>query len=128
MIAAGAVFAALAALVHVAIFYLEAIAWTSPKAREIFGTTEEESENTRELAFNQGFYNLFLAIEVAIGVVVLIAGSTSVGVALVLAGTVSMLAAALVLAITSPDKRGAAARQGTLPLVAIVATIVGILI
>lgn len=128
MIAVGAVFAALAALVHVLIFYLESMAWTTPRGRAVFGTTREEAENTRELAFNQGFYNLFLALQVVAGVVLLLAGATGTGVALVLAGTASMAAAATVLAVTSPEKRSAAMKQGVFPMIAVVLTAVGLIV
>ena len=68
MVIAGLVLAAIAALVHVFIFYLESIAWTSARARATFGTgTVEQASAQKELAFNQGFYNLFLAIGVVIG-------------------------------------------------------------
>lgn len=62
MVIAGLVLAGLAALIHVYIFYMESIAWTGAKARATFGTTIEEAEATKSLAFNQGFYNLVLAI------------------------------------------------------------------
>lgn len=54
MVIAGLVFAGLAALLHVFIFYLESMAWTT-RARAVFGTTAQEAEATREMAFNQGF-------------------------------------------------------------------------
>lgn len=127
MIAAGLVLAALAALVHVYIFTLESLTWTSPRTRATFGTTPEGAEATKELAFNQGFYNLFLAVVAAAGVVATATGATSVGAALVLAGTGSMLAAALVLVLSSPAKARAAAVQGVFPLLAVVATLVGLL-
>ncbi|TKR26761.1 DUF1304 domain-containing protein [Cellulomonas hominis] len=127
MIAAGLVLSALAALVHVYIFTLESVSWTSPRTRAVFGTTPEEAEATRELAFNQGFYNLFLAVVAAAGVIATATGATSVGAALVLAGTGSMLAAALVLVLSSPDKARAAVSQGTFPLLAVVATLIGLL-
>lgn len=126
MIVLGAVFATLAAVIHVVIFYLESVGWTGSRARAVFGTTQEEAEATRELAFNQGFYNLFLAIEVIVGALVLVAGSTGVGSALVLAGVGSMTAAAALLAVTSPDKRGAAAKQGGFPALAVVFLVAGL--
>jgi len=127
MIAAGLVLAALAALVHVYIFTLESLTWTSPRTRATFGTTPEGAEATKELAFNQGFYNLFLAVVAAAGVVATATGADAVGAALVLAGTGSMLAAALVLVLSSPAKARAAAVQGLFPLLAVVATVVGLL-
>jgi len=62
MTTAGLVFAALAALSHVYIFTMESLTWTSARTRATFGTTAQEAETTKLLAFNQGFYNLFLAI------------------------------------------------------------------
>ena len=117
------VFAIFAALLHVFIFYMESISWTSEKTRSTFGMSEEVAENTKEMAFNQGFYNLFLAIEVFAGVGLYITGAQGVGLALMLFGTGSMLAAALLLFVTSPDKRSAAIKQGTLPLIAVIALI-----
>ena len=76
MITAGLVFAILAALLHVYIFVMESLTWTSPRTRATFGTTPETAETTKELAFNQGFYNLFLAIVTGIGVVAVFMGTT----------------------------------------------------
>lgn len=127
MILLGFVLAGLAALVHVFIFWMESLAWTSERARRTFGTgTVQEAEATRELAFNQGFYNLFLALTALLGVGLVIVGATTVGVTLVFAGTGMMLAAALVLVLSDPSKLRAAAMQGTLPLLAVIATAVGV--
>ena len=126
MITAGLVFAVLAALLHVYIFVMESLMWTSPRARATFGTTPETAQITKELAFNQGFYNLFLAIISVIGVVTVLMGATAVGVALVFAGVGSMLAAALVLLVSSPDKARAAIVQGTLPVIAVVLLVIGL--
>ncbi|WP_454041021.1 DUF1304 family protein [Cellulosimicrobium sp. Marseille-Q8652] len=126
MIAVGLVLATAAAVLHVVIFYLESVAWTSPRARATFATTAEEAEATRSLAFNQGFYNLFLAIVTLLGVVLHVAGETTVGTTLVLTGTGSMLAAALVLLLSSRAHRAAAVKQGTLPLLAVVAVVVAL--
>lgn len=126
MIIAGLVFAVLAALLHVYIFVLESLRWTAPRTRATFGTTEEQVLATKELAFNQGFYNLFLAIVTAVGVVFAFAGCGAVGLALTFAGVGSMLAAALVLGISSPDKARSAVVQGTFPLVAVVLLVVGL--
>ena len=126
MITAGLVFAILAALLHVYIFVMESLTWTSPRTRATFGTTPDTAETTKELAFNQGFYNLFLAIVTAIGVAAVLIGAKAVGVALVFAGVGSMLAAAAVLLVSSPDKARAAATQGTFPLIAIVLLVIGL--
>jgi putative membrane protein len=128
LITAGLVLAVLAALLHVYIFVMESLTWTSPRTRATFGTTPETAETTKELAFNQGFYNLFLAIVTAIGVAAVLIGAKAVGVALVFAGVGSMLAAALVLLLSSPDKARAAITQGTLPLIAVVLLVIGLAI
>jgi putative membrane protein len=120
MLTAGLVFAALAALLHVYIFVMESLTWTSPRTRATFGTTAEEAETTKVLAFNQGFYNLFLAIVTGIGIVAMCLGHKEVGAALVFAGVGSMLAAAVVLLASSPDTARAAVTQGAFPLIAVV--------
>ena len=126
MITAGLVFAIVAALLHVYIFVMESLTWTSPRTRATFGTTPETAETTKELAFNQGFYNLFLAVVTAVGVIGAFTGHRAVGVALVFAGVGSMLAAAVVLLSSSPDKARAAVTQGTFPLIAIVLLVIGL--
>jgi putative membrane protein len=126
MVTAGVVFAALAALLHVYIFVMESLTWTSARTRATFGITEEEAAATKELAFNQGFYNLFLAIVTAVGIVAVFTGCQAIGAALVFAGVGSMLAAALVLLLSSPDKARAAVIQGTFPLIAIVLLAIGL--
>lgn len=128
MTVAGLVLAGLAAALHVFIFYLESIAWTSPRARATFGTTEAEAETTKSLAFNQGFYNLFLALAVFIGLIVFGAGSATVGLTLVFVGAGSMLAAALVLALSSRELLASALKQGTLPLFGVLGLLVGVLV
>ncbi len=128
MVIAGIVFAALAALLHVYIFVMESVTWTSPRTRATFGTTVEEAEVTKLLAFNQGFYNLFLAIVTGIGIVAMALGHNAVGVALVFAGIGSMAAAALVLMASSPDKARAAAVQATFPLLGIALLLIGLLL
>jgi len=126
MLTAGLVFAALASLLHVYIFTMESLTWTSARTRATFGTTAEEAETTKLLAFNQGFYNLFLAIVTGLGIPPVVMGDTAVGVALVFAGVGSMAAAAVVLLLSAPDKARAALIQGTFPVIAIVLLVLGL--
>lgn len=129
MVIAGLVLAAVAGLLHVFIFYLESIAWTSARARATFGIgTLEEATVQKELAFNQGFYNLFLAIAVFVGIVLYAIGFDAVGATLVFTGTASMVAAALVLALSSPDKIAAALKQGVVPGLAVIALAGGLIV
>ncbi|NII51775.1 DUF1304 domain-containing protein [Frigoribacterium endophyticum] len=120
---------ALAALLHVYIFVMESVLWTTPRVRATFGiSSDAQAEHTKPLAYNQGFYNLFLAIVTVVGVVLIAsddsAGASPAGVALLVAGTGSMLAAALVLVLSDRTKVRAATLQGVFPLVSLVALLI----
>lgn len=120
MTAAALVFAGLAALLHVYIWVMESLTWTSPKTRATFGTSTEEAAATKEMAFNQGFYNLFLAVITFGGIGTILADHDDVGATLVFCGAGSMVAAGLVLLLSSPDKARAALTQLTLPAIGVV--------
>jgi putative membrane protein len=126
MVTAALVFATLAALLHVYIFTMESLTWTSKRTRATFGTTPEEAETTRLLAFNQGFYNLFLAIVSGLGIAAMVMGHKDVGAALVFAGVGSMAAAAVVLVLSALDKARSAVIQGLFPVIAVVLLVVGL--
>lgn len=128
MIIAAQILATAAALLHIYIFSMESLTWTTAKTRSVFKTSEAEAEATREMAFNQGFYNLFLAVASIAGVITSGLGHMAVGATLVFAGTGSMLAAALVLALGSPGKAKLAIKQGILPLLAIALLILGLML
>jgi putative membrane protein len=127
MVYAGLIAAGLAALLHVYIWVMESLTWTSPRTRATFGISEQEALATKELAYNQGFYNLFLAVVTFVGLVLGGLGYFDTGLALIFAGTGSMLAAAVVLLASSPDKARAAIAQGIVPLIAIVLLVLGLL-
>ena len=112
--------AALAGAIHVLFFCMESLWWTKPAVFRRFRSTEAQAQMTKSLAFNQGFYNLFLAVVTAVGIAAMLLGHTGVGAALVFAGVGSMLAAAAVLLASSPDKARAAVTQGAFPLIAVV--------
>ena len=121
MLIVALVLAALASLLHVYIWWLESFAWTGA-ARKVFGTTADQAEQTRELAYNQGFYNLFLAVSGLVGVVLLLGDhEDAVGTTLVVVALGSMLSAALVLLLSSRGLRRAAINQGLLPLLGLLA-------
>ncbi|MBA4023527.1 MAG: DUF1304 domain-containing protein [Gordonia sp.] len=122
----GLIFAGLAALIHVYIFVLESVQWTAPATRKTFGTSAEQAEATKEMAYNQGFYNLFLAIVTVIGIVLIAVDQTAAGAALVFAGAGSMVAAGLVLITSSPSKARAALIQLVPPAIGVVALIIGL--
>jgi putative membrane protein len=126
MLIAGLILAALAGAFHVFIFVLESVRWTQPATRRIFGVrTEADAETMKQLAFNQGFYHLVLALAAFLGVILVAGGLSIAGLTLALAGTGMMLAAALVLVIADRTKLRPAVMQGTLPLLAVVALALG---
>jgi len=125
--AIAAAFALVAAVVHVYIFVLESMLWTTPRARATFATTPDAAVTTRELAYNQGWYNLFLAVGTVLGLALSRSGDVTVraaGVGVLLLATASMVGAALVLVQRTPKLARAAAVQGFAPLVAIVLIVV----
>ncbi|WP_375390321.1 DUF1304 domain-containing protein [uncultured Amnibacterium sp.] len=127
MLIAGLVLAAIGALVHVSIFVLESVLWRSERARRIFGTTAEEAGVTAALALNQGFYNLFLAVEVVAGIVLVAAGACTIGYTAVLIGTGSMVAAGTVLIVSDRSKARPALVQAVPPLLSVVLIVIGLL-
>jgi putative membrane protein len=120
----GQVFALIAVLIHVYIFVLESVLFSRPTGYQTFGVAESDVPAVRPWAFNQGLYNLFLAIIGAAGLILLHAGSAPAGRALVAAACGSMIAAALVLLATNHRMLRAATVQGVAPLIAIILLIV----
>ena len=120
VIAIGA--AIVAALVHVWIFVLETLWFERPAVWRRFGiTSASDVRVVRSFAFNQGFYNLFLAIGVAIGLGLWMAGSADAGRAIVAFACGSMVAAGTVLVAHNRAFVRAAALQVVPGLVALVA-------
>jgi putative membrane protein len=120
----GLVLAGLAGLLHVYIFVMESITWTKPATWKRFGIhSQEEAETIRPMALNQGFYNLFLALGVFVGLTLV---ATSFGTAIVIFACSSMVAAALVLIVSNRSLARAAITQGTLPLLALIALVLGL--
>ena len=113
-----------AVMLHIFIFALETLFWQSSLARKTFGLSEEQAAATKEMAANQGVYNLLLALEALTGIVAVSAGQRLAGLVLIAAGCGSMLVAASFLFATAPDKRTAALKQGILPALTIIVLII----
>jgi putative membrane protein len=123
----GSVLAVIAALIHVYIWVLESVQWTKESTRRVFGVqSAADAELMRPLAYNQGFYNLFLAIGVVAGVVMLLATTVAqAGFAVAIFGLLCMLLAAVVLITSNPKLARSAVIQGLAPLLALVFLVVG---
>jgi putative membrane protein len=114
MLIAAQIFAVLAAGLHVVFFVFESVLWSRPAVYGRFGIrSQEQADTIRPMAYNQGFYNLALAIGVLVGVV--LAGMDGdqlvVGKTLIIFGTACMAFAGVILASTGPSYRRAAAIQ-----------------
>ena len=108
--------AILAGAIHVLIFCMESLWWTTPKVRARFRQAPEQAHATKLLAFNQGFYNLFLAIGTLTGLALTLMGHREAGLVLVNWNCLFMVGAALVLAASARQMWRGALIQGVAPL------------
>jgi len=125
----GAIFTGIAALIHLAIFVLESVLWSRPAVWKRFGVRSQgDADVLRPMAYNQGFYNVFLAI--GAGVAIVMIGSEGVqeaGLALAIFVLLSMLLASIVLVASNPRLLRAAMVQGLAPLLGIVFLVLALL-
>jgi putative membrane protein len=121
MIRVAQVAAFLAGTLHVLFFVMESVLFTRPAVHRRFRVAAAEVGAVRPWAFNQGFYNLFLAVGLFAGL--LLGVDTDAGRALLVLTCGSMVGAALVLVASNRRMARAAAVQGILPLVALVAVL-----
>jgi len=124
----GAIFVGIAGLIHVAIFLLESVLWSRPSTWKRFGIkSQADADVLRPMAYNQGFYNLFLALGAGAGLVMLASNNvTQAGAALSIFVLLSMLLAAVVLVFSNPKLVRAAAFQGAAPLIGLIFLIIAI--
>ncbi|MEO5965394.1 MAG: DUF1304 domain-containing protein, partial [Candidatus Limnocylindrales bacterium] len=114
--------ALVAALVHVLFFVMESFWFDRPPIAARFGLeTPEQVAAVRPMAFNQGFYNLFLAIGIVVGLVLVARGQRDAGRAIVLFACASMAGAGIVLFATSRRFARASLLQAGPPLIALIA-------
>jgi putative membrane protein len=99
---------------------MESLWWTTPAVRARFRQTPEQAESTRLLAFNQGFYNLFLAAGVFGGLALFFLGHERPGMVLISWSCLCMAAASVVLATSAPGMRRGAVIQGAAPFLYLV--------
>lgn len=112
MVAGMWIAAALAGIMHVVFFMAESVWWQKPAVAKGFGMSAEEAETTRVLAFNQGFYNLMLALGTFGGLLAWALDYETIGLTLVAWCCLTMVVASLVLVTSAPElKRGAVAQS-----------------
>jgi len=116
-------FALLAAALHVLIFCLESVWFMQPRVHKRFGAaTTADAEARRLFAYNQGFYNLFLAVGILVGLALIhFRGNVIVGQTLVLFNCACMLSAGVVLFFSAGRQMlRAAVIQGMFPILALI--------
>jgi putative membrane protein len=124
MLIAVQIAAALAGLLHVYIWVMECLRFSDPKVHQgVFRTATANVEHVRSWAFNQGWYNLFLAIGALVGVAV-VRFEAQIGWTLIVFACGSMLGAALVLVIKDRSMASAALKQGLFPALALLLALV----
>jgi len=96
------VFALIVAAIHIYIFYLESLTWGSQGTNRIFRISDTDAKSSRLMAFNQGFYNLFLALGILVGLAFRFLEREIYGNALIDFACLSVLGAGLVLFFSSP--------------------------
>jgi putative membrane protein len=110
------IFVVVAGLFHVAVFAMESLLFRKPSTYKRFLVKDTEVEAARPWAFNQGFYNLFLAIGALGG---LIWGGDK-GHAIALFACACMAGAGVVLLASDRRMLRAAATQAVPPILAVV--------
>lgn len=110
------IFALLSAIIHILFFCLESLLWTNPKVQKIFGQSAETIDATTLLAFNQGFYNLFFALGMIVGIAVMEKHKT-IGFTLIAYIGSCMLGAAMVLLYSAPKMITGVTAQGLFPAI-----------
>ena len=122
----GSIFIALAAIFHVYVFILESLKWRSPKTWKAFGLlSQEHADIIARMAFNQGFYNLFLALGAGSGLALLALNAT-VGHSLIFFSSACMVGAGAVLFISVKTSRKAAIMQAGPPLIGSILILIGL--
>jgi putative membrane protein len=122
----GLAAAVLAGLIHAWFFVLESLWFMRPSVFRRFGiASEADAQVVRSFAYNQGFYNLFLAFGVAIGLALTAMRDPTSGRAILLFTCGSMIAAGIVLVLHNPRFARAAAIQVVPPLIAVLAILAG---
>jgi putative membrane protein len=112
---------ALAAAVHLGFFAMESMLWSTPGVWRRFGVaSQRDADAVRPMAYNQGFYILFLAGGVVVGLALYWTTLRHVGFGLIFFCGVCMVLAAVVLLTTGRRYWKAALLQGAPPLAALV--------
>lgn len=106
----------LAALIHVGFFIMESILFQRPGGHKIFKMSESDHNAAKVWAFNQGFYNLFIAIGTFVGLTLIFQKQFFVAGIMTSFCGLSMIGAGVVLWISAPHLRRGALIQMVPPI------------
>jgi putative membrane protein len=117
----ASVLVTLAAVVHLAVFGAQTVAWSSPTVWRRYGIgSQEDAEVTRPLAYTQGFHNLFLAAGAVVGLVLYWTTLRHVGFGLIFFTCTCMALAAVVQLTVGGRSPTGALLQGLPPVAGLV--------
>lgn len=105
-------FIVIVAVLHCLFFKLESLDFMKPKVLKKFGLSEQNGALVKVWAFNQGFYNLFLALGLFYSVYLLKSGQVISGHLLASFILLTITGAGIVLYLSEPKKINAAIVQG----------------
>jgi len=117
------VFGIIAVIFHVVAFVLESFLFRRTAVQVFLLGHPEPAPGVRLWAFNQGFYNLFLAAGPAAGLIAYHAGQVQVGRALVIYGCAFMAACGVVLFVSDRRLWRSMIGQSLPPLIAVIAAL-----
>lgn len=104
-------FVSMTAILHGLFFKLESIDFMKGQVLKKFGLNDEQGAFVKVWAFNQGFYNLFLALGLVYSLFLLHRGRAESGILLAQFILLSLASAGVVLFVSAPEKYPAALVQ-----------------
>lgn len=113
-------FVGLTALLHLLFFKLESIDFMKSSTLKKFGLNPDQGAIVKIWAFNQGFYNLFLALGLLYSLVLVYGNQFESGIVLARFILLTVFGAGLVLLASAPKKFSAALVQGIPALIGFV--------
>lgn len=115
-------FGIISILFHIVAFMLESVFFMNPKVYRQFGlASQEDATIVKLMAFNQGFYNLFLALGMALGLALYgTSHYTLIGSGIIIGSGVCMTGAGVILLLSEPKAWHTALVQGIPPLIMLV--------
>ncbi|MEE1788370.1 DUF1304 domain-containing protein [Streptomyces sp. SP17BM10] len=121
MNAVSQVFAMLAAAVHIIAWPLESFLYGHPRVRFLLTGSTADAPEVRVWRFNVGFYNLFLALGLVAGLVLLHSRHDTAGRAMITYVSAFMIAGGVILFVSEPKVWRGALAQALPPVVVLLA-------